>query len=573
MGPRASTSSPRTPALRRALALGLAVGLVLSSCSLLHKDDGDQVTSGAALGPVPVESGLPDEPTPRRGGQLVYGLEAESDGGWCLPEAQLAASGLEVLRALYDPLTVPDDKGGYAPYLAKSVSHDDAYKTWVITLRSGITFHDGSKLTAQVVKNNLDAYRGAYDKRSPLLFSFVFKNIATVTAVNELTVKVTTKVPWVAFPAALYSSGRVAIVAQAQLDADTDTCETEPIGTGPFSFVSWTKGESLKVKRNPKYWQVAPDKKPYPYLDAIDFRPIPNSDARLAALEQGELNMLHTSTPSDMAQNLTQLRDDGAINLLISEERTETNYLMINAKNPVLKDRAARLAVAQAIDKETLNKDANKGFASLADGPFAPEVLGHLDKTGFPTFDLTAAKKGVAALKAAGKSVKLRLLTSTSLASIRTASIEKQMLEAAGFEIALEVTDEADVINKAINGDFDLAAFRNQPGDDPDANYNWWYGKGNLVNFGRFDDPVINENLDVGRSTADPEKRRAAYEAINAQFAKEVWNVYLWYAPWAVAEASNVHGILGPDLPDQGGKAPGRIVTGHPLLGIWIDRT
>jgi len=572
MGHR-SASSRRT-AIRRVGALSLAVGLLASSCSLLGKDDGGGgQTSTAGLGPVPVESGLPDDATPQRGGQLVYGLEAETDGGFCLPESQLAASGLEIVRALYDPLTVPDDKGGYAPYLAKAVTHDDSYQTWVITLRKGITFHDGSKLDADVVKNNLDAYRGAYAKRSPLLFSFVFKNIATVTAVNELTVKVTTKVPWVAFPAALYSSGRVGIVGQAQLDATTDACETQPIGTGPFSFVSWTKGQSLKVKRNPTYWQIAPDKKPYPYLEAIDFRPLPNGDARLAALEQGELNMMHTSTPSDMADNLTQLRDDGAINLLISEERTETNYLMLNASQAQLKDRAVRLAIAHAIDRKKLNDEANKGFATLADGPFAPEVSGHLDDPGFPGYDLAAAKKTVAAMKAAGRSTKLRLLSSTALASVRTASLEKQMLEAAGFEIQLEVTSEADVIDRAISGDFDLAAFRNQPGDDPDSNYNWWYGKGNLVNFGRFNDPVINKDLDVGRSTADPEKRRAAYEQINRQFAKEVWNVYLWYAPWAVAEASNVHGILGPPLPDDGGKAPGRIVTGHPLLGIWIQRS
>jgi peptide/nickel transport system substrate-binding protein len=59
-----------------------------------------------------------------------------------------------------------------------------------------------------VVKNNLDAYRGAYDSRSPLLFSFVYQNIDEVTVVNELTVRVATEVPWVAFPAALYNSGR-----------------------------------------------------------------------------------------------------------------------------------------------------------------------------------------------------------------------------------------------------------------------------------------------------------------------------------------------------------------------------
>ncbi len=51
-----------------------------------------------------------------------------------------------------------------------------------------------------------------------------------------------------------------------------------------------------------------------------------------------------------------------------------------------------------------------------------------------------------------------------------------------------------------------------------------------------------------------------------------MWNVYLWRATWAVAEASNIHGILGPDLPDGGGPASGRLSQGHPFTGIWIER-
>ncbi len=558
---------PRAPQLG---ALALAVTIVATSCSMFSKDS-PQATQTARLGLAAQESGLPDDASPHRGGQLVYGLEAETDGGFCLPESQLAASGLEVVRALYDPLTVPDASGGYAPYLAKSINHDPSFKTWTITLRPGITFHDGSKLDATVVKNNLDAYRGAYRGRSPLLFSFVFKNIAAVTKVNEFTVEVTTKTPWVAFPATLYSSGRAAIVAQAQLDADPADCKSKPIGTGPFEFVSWTRNQSLKVKRNPRYWQIAPDKKPYPYLDAIDFRPIDNSDARLAALQQGELNMLHTSVASDMADNLTQLRDDGAINLLVSEDRTETAYLMMNTGHAPLGDRDVRLAISHAIDRKKLNDVSNKGYATLADQPFAPEVLGHLQDPGGPGYDLAAAKKTVADMKAKGTSTTLNLLTSTGPASVRTAVMQKQMLEDAGFTINLEAESEAALIDRVINGDFDLVAFRNQPGDDPDSNYNWWYGKGNPVNFGRFDDPVINANLEKGRTSGDRAVRQAAYETVNRQFAKQAYNVYLWYAPWAVAEAANVHGILGPPLPDKGGLAPTRIVTGHPLLGVWID--
>ncbi|MEZ5204028.1 MAG: ABC transporter substrate-binding protein [Acidimicrobiales bacterium] len=516
---------------RRALALSTVLALLLTSCGLIGGgDDGEETsTGGVSLGAT--ESGLADAGAPQRGGALVYGLEAEVGAkGYCLPESELAISGMQVARAIYDTLTVPDANGGYAPYLAKAVEHDDSYKVWTIALRAGVTFHDGSKLDSKVVKNNLDAYRGKYPARSPLLFSFVLDNIDTVEAVNELTVQVTTKVPWVAFPAVLYMSGRLGIMAQKQLDASTEQCASEPIGTGPFSFASWERDVELKVRRNPSYWQDAPDGEPYPYLDAIEFRPIQNSDTRVAELQQGELNMMHTSTSADMAETLPALRDAGTINLLVSSERTEVAYLMMNVKKEPLGDRRIRLAIAQAIDREALNEQANAGLPEVADGPFAPGVLGHLDDTGFPSYDLAAAKEAVAALKADGVDTKLSLLTSAGPVAVRQAQIEKEMLEAAGFEIDLETETEADLISRVIAGDYEIVGFRNQPGEDPDMNRVWWYGEGNPVNFGRFDDAVINDALDLARSEPDVDKRRAAYEEINREFAKQVWNVWLWRA-------------------------------------------
>ena len=563
-----TTRSRRTALALRSAASILLVAMVCASCGFGSHHASTVSAAGSAADPV--ESGLANAGTPTRGGQLVYGLEAESDGGYCLPEAQLAISGMEVARAIYDTLTVPDNAGGYAPYLAKSVEPSDNYRSWDITVRPNVVFHDGTHLDATVVKNNLDAYRGAYKARSPLLFAFVFKNVASVTVVNQYTVKVRTKVPWVAFPAVLYSSGRLGIMAQRQLDASPADCAAQPIGTGPFSFVSWTQGVSLRVKRNPSYWQKAPDGQPYPYLNAIEFRPIPDSDARLAALTRGEINMMHTSTASDMAQNLIHLRDSGAINLMISNDHTEVSYLMFNTSKAPLGDLSARLAIAQSIDRTALNQQANAGLPTVADGPFAPGVLGHLDKPGFPAFDLAAARKAVKALKDSGQNTTLSLLTSDGPVAVRQAQIQRQMIEAAGFTVTLDIESESTLISRVIAGTYDMASFRNQPGDDPDMDHIWWYGAGNPVNFGRFDDPVINAALDQGRQNADAATRRRAYEAINREFAEKVWNVWLWYQPWAVAEAANVHGILGPDLPGTVDPPPPRLVTGHSLLGVWI---
>src|SRR5690606_1464963 len=122
---------------------------------------------------------------------------------------------------------------------------------------------------------------------------------------------------------------------------------------------------------------------------------------------------------------------------------------------------------------------------------------------------------------------------SNNPSTIRVSVLAKRMLEEAGFTVELEVERQVDLISRAISGDYDMLFFRNQPGDDPDSNRNWWYGGGegelNLVNFGRFDDDVIDENLDIGRQNPDAAVREEAYEAVNRRMGEQVYNVYLFY--------------------------------------------
>ena len=82
------------------------------------------------------------KPTP--GGKVVYGVESDTGGGFCLPSGQLAISGVMVADSIYDPLTWPNDKGEYVPYLAESVTPNADFTEWTIKLRPGITFTDGS---------------------------------------------------------------------------------------------------------------------------------------------------------------------------------------------------------------------------------------------------------------------------------------------------------------------------------------------------------------------------------------------------------------------------------------------
>ena len=153
------------------------------------------------------------------------------------------------------------------------------------------------------------------------------------------------KKPWVAFPAYMWSSGRLGIMAQAQLD-DKNTCPTKPIGTGPFKFVSWQPNQSLKANANPDYWQIAPDGKPFPYVDSVEFRPIPESAQRVNSVQSGNINMMHTSSAEDISGTLTDLRNQNKINMYVTQDKTEVAYTMLNSDRPPFNDERMRRAFA-----------------------------------------------------------------------------------------------------------------------------------------------------------------------------------------------------------------------------------
>ena len=506
-------------------------------------------------------------PTP--GGSVTYGLEAENGNGWCLPESQLAISGMQVARTIYDTLTMPDSDAQYKPYLAQSVMPNDTYDEWTITLRPNIKFHDGSVLDATVVKNNLDAYRGQYPARKPQLFLFVFQNISAVDVVDPMTVKVTTATPWPSFPAYLFSSARLGIMAQAQLD-DPATCDTNLIGTGPFKLEEWKQNDHLTAVRNPDYWQTDADGVQLPYLDEITYRPIPDGDARVNALLAGELDALHASAAENV-QRLRDERDDGEVNLTESTDFAEVAYIMFNTSKAPFDNINARLAAAYALDRDAYNQVRNLGIFTMASGPFAPGEVGYLTDTGFPEYDLDKAKDYVAKYKAeTGRDLEFTAVTTPDPSTVKSAQFIQEQAQKAGMKVNLRSIEQTQLISTALGGDWQALSWRNHPGGNPDSQYVWWRG-GSPINFGRFDDPDMNALLDAGRQEPDPEKATQIYQDINKLFAEKVYNLWLNWTQWDIATGTDVNGIYGPDLPDDGGEPFTGLATGHPVLGMWVQ--
>ena len=516
-----------------------------------------------------------DAGPPQSGGKVVFGVEAETTDGWCLPEAQLAISGIQVARSIYDTLTVPNDEGQFEPFLAESVEPNDDYTEWTIELREGIKFHDGTDLTAEIVKNNIDAYRGQYPARNSLLFVFVLQDIDTVTTDGPLTVKVTTTRPWVSFPSFLYSSGRMGMVAQSQLDSP-DACGRDMVGTGPFKLVDWRVNSSMQLERNEDYWRTDDEGNQLPYLDELEFQPTPEATQLQNGLEAGSVDMFHVSsiTNSLIIKDLRDQVDGGSINMVESDDFAEVGFLMLNVTKPPFDNPIARQAAAAAVDREEANRILNDDIPPIANGPFAPGAPGYLEDTGYGEYDADKAKELVAQYEEeTGQPLEFQISAVQDTALLQAVDLAKQYYEDAGMTVRVTTLEQSALITAAIEKNYQALTFRNYPGGDADNLYVWWYGAGNPVNFMGFDDPEVNDLLDQGRTTADPDERTQIYEDLNTELNKEKYQLWTTWAIWAYPSAADVHGVVGARPTDTDGSSDYTgLATGIDPALIWREQ-
>jgi peptide/nickel transport system substrate-binding protein len=439
-------------------------------------------------------------------------------------------------------------------------------------LRPNIKFHDGTPLDATALKLNLDVFGlsgpardAANMPQAAPLFSNVNKDIYDHSEiVDPLTVKVTLKQPVPSYRAYLYGTGRVGIVAPAQLNSGP-SCSTNMIGTGPFVCKPgcWRPNESLTVEKNPDYWQ-----KGLPKVDKITFVPVVEAAQRVTQLEGGQLDLMHTSSARQIDE-LYKKRSD--FKLLIQKRGLrEIRYYFVNAAKPPFNDPDARTALAEAIDRDRVNSIVNKGLFQVAPGIMDTKVPGYLKDAGIPKHNEKKAKQLVDKVKAAhGGQFGIELLTTTDPENLNEAQLLKEQLDAAGISTTISPTDQATLINRAITGDYGMFLWRNLHGGnptDPDVDLFPWFGKESLVNFGHIADNQLESLLDQGRNATDPAEIKRIYQDVNKTISKNVYILPMWYVDWTIATQKNVK-VTFPKLPDGGGKplfVYGRI----PTLGI-----
>lgn len=524
-----------------------------------------------------------DAGAPQYGGRYVYGLEAETTNGWCLAEGQLAIAGIQVARSIYDTLTIPDGNGGFQPFLAESVTPNADYTEWTIRVRDDVVFHDGSPLTAEVVANNLAAFRGDYPGRAGLLFTFVLSDIIDetagdgrvdgITVQDEMTLQVRTSRPWVSFPSFLYSSGRLGIMGQAQLD-DAENCGTNLIGTGPFVLEDrddWRVNSRMLLHRNEDYWRSDENGNQLPYLDELEFRPIPEEGQRVNGLRSGELDAFHLSsiTGSLIMDEMRSLDEAEQVNLIEeSGEYSEVGFLMLNLTEPPFNDIRIREAVALAVDADLSNEIFSKSIPQLANGPFAPGAAGYVEDTGFRTSDPERARQLVEEYEEeTGEPVEFIISSAPTSELLKQVRYARNAFEDVGMTVRITTLEQSALIQTAIEGGFQMITFRNYPGFDPDNLYVWWYdGNTNPVNFPNIADPEVDRLLDAGRTTADRAEREQIYQDLNRRLNEQHYFLWTTWCIWSVPMDPEFHGVIGARPVDENGAS----VTGQDYTGLAV---
>jgi len=465
----------------------------------------------------------------KSGGTLNFGRQT---GPTQLDPANSIVEGdVYTLDKIFEPLYITSPAGQLVPWLAKGYTVSSDRKKWTFALRQGVKFSDGKPLVAEDVVFSI--HRAATDSAGPL--SFLDFAISSVEAADPHTVTFQLAQPWAPF------LSDISVFANGILPKDFGgLSESEffanPVGTGPFVLKSFQKGAGVVLKRNEGYWQSGK-----PYLDEVSFSYVPDDNQRVEQLKGGELDVISTVPPAQVAS----LKVDSSLDL--GEFGSwAVDLLFFNEKVPQFKDRHVRRAINQAINVNEIARVTTFGTAK-AGNSFFPPSLEYYAKVPTLGYDLAAAKAELARSAYPGGFSTSILVPSGNTQYVDAATIIQSELKALGIDVSVRQLDDAAytaafeafdydaMINGATNDISDpdeMASFQVDVQDGGSHSF-WTY----------YDDPKAIALVRKAEKEFDSSRRAALYEQIQAIVAQDAPFVALDYPPNIYAWQPSVHGF------------------------------
>jgi ABC-type transport system substrate-binding protein len=544
------------------LAVAGGIGGLLEACGSPTNGSGSGSASRSSRNGVSTA-------TPKRGGQIVFGNEAEDDS-MDPASAQWDESGINYARSVYDPLTIIGADGTVKPYLAESVTANPDYTQWTITARPGVVFHDGSVCDGPAIANSMNHYLGG------LLGTITRGSIHSIEASDAGSVVVSMSQPWSSFD--YYLAGGVggqigyvvapSVIAQAKANSQA---MVRPVGTGPFVYADWVPNDHFTATRNPHYWRPG-----LPYLDQVTYRPIVDSDSRVSSLQAGTIDMMHDSAPT----SVLAFRDDPAYGYVDDLHQTvgepDMGCLLLNLSRPPFDDIRARQALAYALDQQTFRRVIDKDVGPASTQPFVPGTVFYAP-VDYPSYDPVTAKTLVARYKSDKGPLSFTLGTvAGSSIAIQAAEFLLQSFTTAGMQCTIQLVQQDEVISDALAGKFEALAWRQFGAVDPDLNYIFWSpttiypSLGEAADMTRNTDARVQTALIRGRTAGSLAERAQAYQEVAKLFAADLPYIWTGRAVWCVVARGNVQNFSNPSAPG-GSQAYGMFVGTIFPTQIWLS--
>jgi len=451
---------------------------------------------------------------------------------------------------LFDSLVELDQTLNVRPLLAESwdVSKDGLVYTF--KLRQGVKWHDGAPFTARDVAFTFYAvlnpkvttpHRAYFDalvgfpeltnKDAPKRPEDL--TVKPIEVVDEHTVRFRLRYPSGSFLAVL-TNPRAGIIPEHLLkSADLNTTEfnRKPVGTGPFKFVEWRRGERLVMEANPQYYGGRPA------LDRLIFRIIPDSVVLLQELRAGGVDFIENPPLNEVAR----LRQTPGLKVLVADN-TSYNYFGWRQDLEPFNDLRVRRALNHAIDVPAVVKEALQGYATIATGQFPPSSWAFDPSVKPYAYDPNRAKALLAeagfrpeadgVLAKNGKRFSFTIRHDQANQAVKdTAVIVQEYLKRVGVEAKLEPLDWPTFVKKLFASEFEgiVVGWTNHHDPDPFAYTIWHSSQWKGRNFAHYKNPRVDELLEQARHTAVVAERKKHYAEFSRLLMEDAPYVFLYF--------------------------------------------
>jgi peptide/nickel transport system substrate-binding protein len=499
---------------------GVGLAAFLAACTSSNGTQATSTGSGAASA-----SGKP-----KAGGSVIIARAQDSvdmDKTMVFSNASIW-----VYVQIYEGLTVGSKDGRTVePWLAKSWTQSADKLTWTFKLRTDVKFSDGTPMTSADVKFSLDeasTTKGGWE--------FINSAIASITTPDEATVVIKTKYPWAPLLADLACPSN-GIIPNKYAGRAKTAFYRSPVGTGPFKWDTWKKGNTLTLKKNTNYWRTG-----LPYLDSVTWQVVPDDNTRNVMI-QGNTAQINENPPLSTVDQLKGVKGVG-VTLFPS---TRTDYILMNEKRAPYDDVHVRRAVSYAIDRAALVKTVLFGNGEVANSFMMPSTPYYDKNTPGQQYDMAKAKAEMAQSKVPKGFSTTFLASSGDTTDSAIAQILQASLKELGITMKISNSDPSAVhdLQNALNYDISHSYWTMDIADPDELVQFAVLPEGGGHSFEtNYSSPQAQSLAKQAEKTFDTAERQKLYTQLQALLAEDAFLPALFYQPLPYAMRDAVTGFF-----------------------------